>query len=77
MSEAVFRRVLLDETVDRQLKPLSGEDLEVRTVQEQEWGGLKNGELLRAASAVFDVFVTMDQNLPYQQNLKGLTSRSS
>lgn len=72
MSEAALCRVLLDENVDRQLKQLFGDDLEVRTVQEQGWGGLKNGELLLAASAVFDVFVTMDQNLPYQQNLKVL-----
>ena len=70
MSEAVISRVLLDENVDSQLKPLFGEDLEVRTIEEQGWAGLKNGELLRAASEVFDLFVTMDQNLPYQQNLK-------
>jgi hypothetical protein len=31
--------------------------------------GLKNGRLLRAAAGRFDVFVTVDQNLPYQQNL--------
>lgn len=72
MSEGVLRRVLLDENVDRPPKPLFREDLEVRTVWEQEWDGLRNRELLRAASDVFDVFVTMDENLSYQQNLKVL-----
>ena len=43
---------------------------EVSTVKSLGWEGLKNGELLRRASAEFAIFVTMDQNLPYQQNLK-------
>ena len=33
---------------------------------------MKNGELLRLAAAEFDVFVTADQNLQYQQNLSGV-----
>src|ERR1700761_3539193 len=33
------------------------------------WGGIKNGELLARAAARFDVFVTVDQNLSFQQNL--------
>ena len=37
------------------------------------WTGLKNGELLRAASAQFDVFVTVDRNLAYQQNFSSAT----
>ena len=63
-------RVLLDEQLPRQLAPyLSGHD--VRTTQEQAWAGLKNGELLeQARSAGFSVFVTGDQNLEFQQNLK-------
>lgn len=72
MPEAFFRRVLLDENVDHQLKLLFDADLDVVTVQEQGWDGLKNGELLRAAAAEFEVFVTMDRNLSYQQNLKVL-----
>lgn len=62
-------RVLLDEHVDRQITALFAPELEVYTVPEMGWEGLRNGELLRAASAEFDVFVTMDRNLPYQQNL--------
>jgi hypothetical protein len=39
------------------------------TVPEAGWAGKENGELLRLASRAFDVFVTIDQNLQYQQNL--------
>jgi hypothetical protein len=47
----------------------------VRTVQEEGWAGLKNGELLRAitSSSVFDIFVTVDQRLRYQQNIPRLS----
>ena len=72
MLETTARRVLLDENVDRQLKPLFDADFEVLTVQERGWDGLKNGELLRSAAAEFDAFVTMDRKLLYQQNLKAL-----
>lgn len=35
------------------------------------WAGIRNGELLRRAEAQFDILVTADQNLQYQQNLSG------
>jgi len=62
-------RVLLDEQLPRQLaKELLGH--EARTVQQQGWAGLGNGELLRRAEeAGFEVFLTGDQNLQFQQNL--------
>jgi predicted nuclease of predicted toxin-antitoxin system len=41
----------------------------VSTAHEQGWSELKNGELLAAAEPSFDVFVTTDRNLRYQQNL--------
>jgi len=41
----------------------------VRTVQEEGWAGFKNGELLRRAALSFDVLVTADQRLRYQQNI--------
>ena len=65
-------RVLLDENIDRLLKPLFAPMFAVVTVRERGWDGKQNGDLLRAAAAEFDVFVTMDRNLPYQQNLKML-----
>jgi hypothetical protein len=36
------------------------------------WSGVKNGELLLRAAASFDVFITVDKKLPYQQNLATL-----
>ena len=69
---AVTRRVLLDENVDRLLRALFDPAFEVVTARERGWDGKKNGELLRAAAAEFDVFVTMDRNLPHQQNLRVL-----
>lgn len=63
-------RLLLDESIPRRLAAhLSG--VEVDTVYDREWSGLKNGELLRAAESEYDGFVTVDQNLQYQQNLSG------
>jgi hypothetical protein len=41
---------------------------EVRTVQQERWAGLGNGELLRRAAG-FEIFLTADQNLEFQQNL--------
>ena len=63
-------RVLLDEQLPRHLaRELTGH--QVRTVQEQGWAGLKNGELLKQARAAgFEIFLTGDQNLEFQQNLK-------
>ncbi len=64
-------KVLLDECVTRYLKrDFTGH--EVLTVEEAGFKGLKNGQLLQAASAQWDVLVTVDQNLEYQQNLKTL-----
>lgn len=65
-----MKRVLLDENIDRRLKHFFDSELEVITVTEQGWSGLANGRLLRQASGEFDVLVTMDSNLPHQQNLK-------
>jgi Domain of unknown function (DUF5615) len=62
-------RVLLDEQLPRHLaREISGHD--VSTVQQRGWAGLKNGELLRVgADAGFEVLVTADRNLQFQQNL--------
>jgi len=64
-------RILLDESLPRELaRGLSGHF--VRTVVEMGWAGRKNGELLRLASAEFDVLLTADRNLEHQQNLAQL-----
>ena len=51
-------RVLLDENMDRLLKPLFADEFEVLTVRERGWHGKKNGALLRDAEQEFDAFVT-------------------
>ena len=61
-------RVLIDECLPKKLKrEMPGHD--VMTVQERGWSSKKNGELLRLLQGEFDVFLTADQNLTYQQNL--------
>jgi hypothetical protein len=60
--------VLLDECVDRRLADdFQGHD--VKTVPDAGWAALKNGELLGRAQQEFDAFVTVDRNLPFQQDL--------
>jgi hypothetical protein len=65
-------KILLDESVPRLLK-LRLPHMDISTVQELGWAGVRNGELLRRAEEQFDIFVTADQNLRYQQNLSGRT----
>ena len=61
-------RVLLDECLPRKLKrALTGH--EVKTVAESGWAGRKNGDLLRLAQGRFDVFITVDRNLAFQQDV--------
>lgn len=63
-------RILLDENIPTKLKFDFGRDHEVQTVQEMEWLGKKNGELLGLTTINgFEVFITVDKNLKYQQNL--------
>ncbi len=64
-------KVLLDECVDWRLsRAISGHD--VKTAHQMGWVAITNGELLALASEHFDVFVTVDQNLTFQQNLADL-----
>ncbi|HKQ51644.1 MAG TPA: DUF5615 family PIN-like protein [Pyrinomonadaceae bacterium] len=62
-------RVLLDECLPQRLKREVQAEV-VRTVPEMGWAGTKNGALLRLVEREFDVFLTNDQNLEHQQNLK-------
>jgi hypothetical protein len=62
-------RLLLDECVTNDLiVDFVGWD--VSTIDDAGFKGLKNGKLLEAASVDFDVLVTVDQNLQFQQNIK-------
>ena len=61
-------KVLIDENLPRKLVCyLKGH--ECRTVSECGWAGKKNGELLLQAEPLFDVLLTLDKNVPYQQKL--------
>ncbi|HYI08669.1 MAG TPA: hypothetical protein VEK57_06335 [Thermoanaerobaculia bacterium] len=63
-----MRRVLFDENMPRKLR----RDLPqffIRTAQEEGWSAFKNGDLLRRATVTFDVLVTIDQRMRYQQNM--------
>ena len=61
-------KLLLDECIDRRLAgELEGHD--VKTVPQMGWAGIKNGALLTLAEKEFDVFITVDRNLSFQQNL--------
>jgi hypothetical protein len=64
-------RVLFDPATPVPIRPfLKGHH--VRTAAQEGWGNLSNGDLLDAAEAAgFDVFLTTDKNLRYQQNLAG------
>ena len=64
-------KLLLDECVTRRLKREFANH-EVHTVDEAGLKGLENGDLLKAASGKYEVLVTVDRNLPYQQNISGL-----
>jgi len=60
-------RILIDECLDWRLgRALTGYDCV--SVQKMGWGGIKNGRLLALAQAEFDVFLTADRNLSFQQN---------
>jgi predicted nuclease of predicted toxin-antitoxin system len=64
-------KVLLDECIPRRLKNALS-DHECRTVPEAGFAGQKNGLLISLAEAAgFDLFLTMDKGLQYQQNLEG------
>ena len=63
-------KVLFDEDVPGKLAR-SLPRHEIHTVVSMQWGGIKNGDLLRLAEGKFDLFITSDQNIRYQQNLAG------
>src|SRR5450759_5536192 len=64
-------RLLVDECVDERLQLLfAGYDCQ--TARFANLAGVTNGLLLEAAEAAgFDVLITVDQNIPDQQNLAG------
>ena len=63
-------RVILDENLPRGVRRMLA-PRPVATVQQAGYAGLKNGQLLTALEGVFDILLTADKNLRYQQNLTG------
>ena len=60
--------ILLEECLDWRLRrDLAGHN--VKTVQEMGWDGITNGKLLALSQTQFEVFITGDRNLSFQQNL--------
>lgn len=66
-------KILLDECVTKHLKPFLSEH-EVVTVREMGWSGIKNGKLLMlCVENQFEILITIDKNLQYQQNIDKYT----
>jgi len=63
------KTVILDENLPQPLRHHLKE-FDVVTVQYKGWSGIQNGELIALIDGKFDVFLTADQNLRYQQNLR-------
>ena len=64
-------KIFLDECIDWRLsRDLTAH--EVKTARQMGWASIKNGDLLALAAIEFDVFVTVDANLSFQQKLLGL-----
>jgi predicted nuclease of predicted toxin-antitoxin system len=62
-------RILLNECLNWRLaRGLPGHT--VTSVQRMGWAGIQNGELLALAEKQFDVFITGDRNLSFQQNIR-------
>jgi hypothetical protein len=64
-------KILLDECAPRRLRAIIA-DHEVITVPDAGWVGIRNGELLKKAAALFDLFLTVDRNLAFQQDPSSL-----
>ncbi len=63
-------KILLDECVTKKLKKHFNNEHQVLTVSQMNWNGFKNGELMKACvDNGFDVLLTIDKNLMYQQNM--------
>ncbi|MEL6352863.1 MAG: hypothetical protein AAFR58_13975 [Cyanobacteria bacterium J06627_28] len=45
----------------------------IKTVPQMGWAGIKDSQLLKLAESAFDFFITVDRNLPFEQNLSKLT----
>jgi predicted nuclease of predicted toxin-antitoxin system len=63
-------KILIDECVPKQIRGFLGSHDSI-TARQAGLGGYKNGRLLNAADGTYDVLITSDKNLRYQQHLTG------
>lgn len=65
-------KILLDENIDVRFRQVFIKTVhEVFTVRDMQWTGIRNGQLLKLLEQhTFDVWIALDKNLPYQQNIK-------
>jgi predicted nuclease of predicted toxin-antitoxin system len=65
-------KILIDECLPSELKGTPSElGHECQTVRLAGFGSKKNGELLTIAEGRWDVLLTIDRNIKYQQNMTG------
>lgn len=65
--------LLLDENIGLEIQKMLF-DYETKSIKDMEWLGKQNGELMQLiAENGFDIFISTDKNLPFQQNLSKLT----
>lgn len=66
-------KILLDENLDVRFKNYFPGNYQVFTVRDMQWNGIKNGQLLSLLEKNnFDVWIVIDKNIPYQQNISTL-----
>jgi len=66
-------KILLDENIPRKLKNDFDSHLDIKTVREMKWNGIKNGKLMQLIqNHNFNFFITVDKNLPFEQNLNSV-----
>lgn len=66
-------KILLDENIDIRVRLLFPAGMEVYTVKDMGWNGIKNGELIQLLSQnSFDYWIVVDKNIPYLQNTKNI-----
>jgi predicted nuclease of predicted toxin-antitoxin system len=67
-------KILLDENIDIRTKLHFPANMEVYTVKDMGWNGIKNGELIQLLSQnSFDYWIVVDKNIPYQQNTRNIS----
>ncbi len=65
-------KILLDECMPQRLPLGILSEYEIVHVRDLGWHSIQNGELLSRANGIYDILLTIDKNMPFQQSLNGL-----